>query len=284
MALQKQPSKTPAAPSYISLSPDDATQGGLIDDIDVVIIDAATCEWDYNGQAAAGPALAVQFEDRNHVTHDQYYSAGRAEDWAPTPDGCGFQAVSGKTGFNNSTNLMKFFDSLAKEGFPKDLLAAGNVKAIIGTDCHVLQVEQDRKGLVRTGKNADRKSTTLLVSKIHSLPGTDNKKPASATAPAGKSTAAVGGKANGAAKATKSTASDEYAEIDPKLIEGLTESLADNGVVPLKDVMKIAVSQFKGTAHNSAAIKRSRDMAFLDQFKGDGYEGIKFDGAEFSLA
>ena len=99
MALAAQ-QKKPAAPAvtYISLSPDDATQGGLIDDIDVEITDAATCEWDYNGQQEAGPALAIEFTDPNGATHAQYYSAGKAIDWSPTENGEGFQAVSGKQG------------------------------------------------------------------------------------------------------------------------------------------------------------------------------------------
>jgi hypothetical protein len=275
--------KTPPAPQLISLSPDDATQGGLIDDIDAKIIDAQTCEWDYNGQAAAGPALAVQFEDRNGATHDQYYSAGKAEDWSPDAEGTGFVAVSGKTGFNSSSNLMKFFGSLVECGFPKELLAAGNVKCIIDTDCHVMQVKQERKGLIRTGKNADREYSTLLVSKIHSLPGADTKsaKPTLGKAAAGAAKPA-GGKANGAAAAGNS----DLDAIDAKLVESLMEALAETDPLPKKSLLQLASGAFKGTPLHAKAISRSNDNNFLNQFKpGDANEtGINFDGAKFSLA
>jgi len=283
MALQKTTNAESSAPGLVSMNPEVFTFG-LIDDVDVEITDAACATAaqaeNYNSDDTEAPLFLVEMTDVNGSAHNQYYSLGKSGDWAPSPSGEGFVAVSGKTSINATTNLGMFLKSLVENGFPAEVLATGNLKSIIGTKAHVMMKQTDRKSLVRAGRDQSKPTGVLLVSKIHSLPGTDNKK----AAPVGKSTAAVGGKANGAAKATKASASDEYAEIDPKLIEGLTESLAENGTVPLKDVMKIAVSQFKGTPHNSAAIKRSRDMAFLDQFKGDGYEGIKFDGAQFELA
>jgi len=282
MALAKQNvSKTPPAPQLISLSPDDATQGGLIDDIDCKIIDAQTCEWDYNGNAPAGPALAVQFEDRNGATHDQYYSAGKAEDWSHSEDGTGFIAVSGKTGFNSSSNLMKFFASLVECGFPKELLAAGNVKCLIGTDCHVMQVKQERKGLVRKGKNAEREYSTLLVSKIHSLPGADTKQAGKvAGKPAtGTSTKAANGKPNGQA-----ATSNPNEEIDSVLVGALMEALADTDPQPKKALVQIAAKAFADgelKQLRSKAIARANAADFL---KGLPENGISFDGAQFSMA
>jgi hypothetical protein len=259
---------------------------GLIDDVDIEITDAACATAaqaeNYNSDDTEAPLFLVEMTDVNGSAHNQYYSLGKSDDWAPSPGGEGFVAVSGKTSINATTNLGMFLKSLVENGFPAEVLATGNLKSIIGTKAHVMMKQTDRKSLVRAGRDQSKPTGVLLISKIISLPEPGGKKATGVGKTAAPATAksAVGGKANGAAKASN----DEYAEIDPKLIEGLTESLAENGVVPLKDVMKIAVSQFKGTPHNSAAIKRSRDMAFLDQFKGDGYEGIKFDGAEFSLA
>lgn len=277
MALAAQ-QKKPAAPAvtYISLSPDDATQGGLIDDIDVEITDAATCEWDYNGQQEAGPALAIEFTDPNGATHAQYYSAGKAIDWSPTENGEGFQAVSGKTGFNNSTNLMKFFTSLVEAGYPKESLAAGNVKVLIGLKCHINQVVQERKGLVRTGKNADRPTTALLVTKIHSLPGADTK---SASKAATTTKAAVGGKANG--KAAPTPAADVNDEIDTTLTEKILEALAETDPLPKKSLLQIASAAFKGTPSHAKAIGRVNQADFI---KSLAESGITTNGAEFSLA
>lgn len=281
MALAKQTTSTrvPPPPQFISLSPDDATQGGLIDDIDVEIIDAATCEWDYNGQQPAGPALAVQFQDPNGQTHDQYYSAGKAEDWSPSEDGRGFVAVSGKTGFNNSTNLMKFFTSMVEAGFPKELLSAGDVKCIIGTKAHVNQVVQERKGLIRTGKNADRPSTALLVTKIHSLPGADTKGLGKVAGKSPAATVAKGGKPNGKAA---TTASSDNTEMDAAIVEALLGALGEAGdALPKKAMVQVVFKAFTDdTKLRNKAIARVNSAEFL---KSLGDNGIEFDGAQISL-
>lgn len=279
MALQKSAvsKATPPQPQRVSLNPDTATQG-FLDDVDVEFTDALAVMWDYNGQQPEGPALCVEMTDVNGGQHIQYYSAGKAEDWGVTEDNTGFTAISGKTGVNAQTNLMKFMESLTAAGFPKETLDQGDVKAIVGTKCHINQVVQERKGLIRTGKNADRPSTLLLVSKIHSLPGADApaKGVAKGKAAAPAATKAAGGKPNGAAAAT--AAADD---IDSVLIAKLTEALAENDPLPKKSLLQIASGAFKGTPQHSKAIARSNSPEFL---KSLGESGISYDGAQFSLA
>ena len=72
LAQQKKSPSTPTPPQRISLNPDDATHGGLIDDIDIEITDAQSCMWDYNGQQPEGPALAVELTDGNGNAVTQY--------------------------------------------------------------------------------------------------------------------------------------------------------------------------------------------------------------------
>ena len=129
---------------------------------------------------------------------------------------------------------MKFFTSLVEAGYPKESLAAGNVKVLIGLKCHINQVVQERKGLVRTGKNADRPTTALLVTKIHSLPGADTK---SASKAATTTKAAVGGKANG--KAAPTPAADVNDEIDTTLTEKILEALAETDPLPKKSCFRL---------------------------------------------
>ena len=280
MALQKTAStkQAPPQPTRVSLNPDTATQG-FLDDVDVEFTDALAVMWDYNGQQPEGPALCVEMTDVNGGQHIQYYSAGKAEDWGVTEDNTGFTAVSGKTGVNSQTNLMKFMDSMVQAGFPKEILDQGDVKAIVGVKAHINQVVQERKGLIRTGKNADRPSTLLLVSKIHSLPGADTaSKPA--TKAAGKpvaGTKAASGKPNGAAAAITTAADD----IDSVLIAKLMEALAETDPLPKKSLLQLASGAFKGTPQHSKAIARSNSSEFL---KSLPESGISFDGAQFSLA
>ena len=212
--------------------------------------------------------------------HAQYYSLGKSEDWAPSASGEGFIAQSGKTSINATTNLGMFLKSLVENGFPTDLLATGNLKCLIGTKCHVLMKQTDRKSLVRAGRDTSKPTGVLLVSKINSLPGADTKGAVAgkgkAAAPATK--AAVSGKANGAATTAKGSVNDD---IDATLIEKLTEALAENDPLPKKTLLQIASGAFKGTPSHSAAIKRSAEADFLKSLEENG---ISFDGAQFSLA
>jgi hypothetical protein len=284
MAIAQVAKKSNSAPvpTRVSLNPDSATQG-FLDDVDVEFSDALAVMWDYNGQQPEGPALCIEMTDVNGGQHVQYYSAGKAEDWGVTEDNTGFTSISGKTGVNAQTNLMKFMESLAAAGFPKDVLDSGNVKDLVGTKVHINQVVQERKGLIRTGKNADRPSTLLLVSKIHSLPGAEGAGKSAPKAAAGKSspatsTKAAGGKPNGAATETKAAAADD---IDTTLVAALTEALAENDPLPKKELLKLASAAFKGTPQHSKAIARSNAADFLKSLPDNG---INFDGSEFSLA
>jgi hypothetical protein len=272
------------------MNPDNFTLG-FLDDVDVEFTDAAAATAasaeNYNAPADT-PLFIVEMTGVNGDQHNQYFSLGDAADWAPNAEGEGFIPTSGKTTINATTNLGMFLRSLVDAGFPKEELNSGNLKCIIGTKCHVMQKQTERKSLKR-GDDQNKPLGVLLVSKIHSLPGADTSKGGTGKAAAGKGAAGTGakpsgGKVNGVAGKSGTAAADVNAEIDAKLVEGLIEALAETDPLPLKDVMKVAVKQFNGSPHKSAAISRSRNMEFLNRFKGDGDEGIKFDGAEFTLA
>lgn len=282
MAIAKA-TNTKAAPTLVTMNPDQFTFG-LIDDVDVEFTDVAAATAaqaeGYNSDDAEAPLLIVEMTDVNGSAHAQYYSLGKSEDWAPSASGEGFIAQSGKTSINATTNLGMFLKSLVENGFPTDLLATGNLKCLIGTKCHVLMKQTDRKSLVRAGRDTSKPTGVLLVSKINSLPGADTKGAVAgkgkAAAPATK--AAVSGKANGAATTAKGSVNDD---IDATLIEKLTEALAENDPLPKKTLLQIASGAFKGTPSHSAAIKRSAEADFLKSLEENG---ISFDGAQFSLA
>lgn len=299
MALGKQQpaaAPEPSKPARISMNPNVFTAGGLIDDIDIEITDAATTMFDYGGNSVPTPALALELTDVNGTQHVQYYSVGKPEDWTPEDSGEGFVAVSGKTSINNSTNLGKFLTSMVNAGFPADRLDDGNLKVVIGTKAHVLQeVQEQRKGLIRTGKNADRPQTLLLVSKIISLPG-ESVTAKTSTAPTSK--AAVGGKTNGGAKTpppaqqpatTSAQAPAEAAtgDLDEQITTVVIEALTGGDGTPLakKDLTKLVFQAFSNGGHTPAqrnqAIVRSGRQDFLTSLAA---QGIAYNGAELSLA
>lgn len=181
-----------------------SSQGGIIDDIDVNIIDAAFCEYDYQGAIDHNIlALGIQLKDESGKTYDQYYSAGELTYFVPSDDGGMAVPVADKQLLTDTCNAWKFLASLMESGLPDTVLAAGNVKALVGMRVHVKQQAQPkRSGLIRGGKNADREPTVLLVSAILSMPGQDAQpvKKSSGIAGAGKP---VQGRPTQAAPATK---------------------------------------------------------------------------------
>jgi hypothetical protein len=271
----------PAKPQRVSANPASFTQGGLIDDVDVEFIEVGTTMYDYNGSQPEGPALGIQMLDSNGATHDQYFSAGKPDDWALDDDNEGFVPLSGKTGINNSTNLGKFIQSLVDAGFPAEMLDDGNYKVLQGLNCHVNQVTVERKGLVRTGKNADRPSTVLLVSKINAMPGTAGKTAGTGKV-APKAAAAVSGKANGAAKpAPAATSADQ---IDEEIATALTMALAD-GPLAKKDAVQAVFNHFDGDPElkplRNKAVARCGQAPYL---KGLAERNIIFDGSNLEMA
>jgi hypothetical protein len=272
--------------AFVSLNPDNASQGGLIDDIDVEITDALAVLWDYNGQQAAGPAMAVEYTDVNGGQHIQYYSCGKSEDWMPHESGEGFVPVSGKTGFNNNTNINMLMDSLVKAGFPKESLT-GNVKVIVGTRCHVKQQITERAGLVRTGKNAQRPPSTLLVTQIHQLPEGVGGGEVSGVAGTAATVPAPASKANGVAPAggQAAMAAAPVGDLDSDIQGWLLEALSESPVIEKKDIVK-TVFQKANTAGKSAA---DRNKAVIragqqDFLAGLAAVGIAYTGTEISLA
>lgn len=267
----------------VSLNPEKFTQGGLIDDVDVTITDAGTLLYDYNGTVAvAVPALALELTQADGTTSIQYFGAGKSEDWEPAEDGEGFYALTGKSSINNSCNLGRLLASLHTTGFPAEALDSGNLKVLIGTKVHVIQEVIERKGLIRTGKNADRPSTVLVVSKILELPASLRAGSGAATASVSTATPttaqAAQAESNGAAAAVPAAG-----DLDAQIQEILLNHLATTGE-PLakKDVARTVRESgvFQGK-DNQKAIIRSINPEFLSGLEA---AGISYDGAALSLA
>ena len=278
MAIGKQ--QNASAPKRVSMAVGSFTKGGLIDDVDVEFSDVGTTLYDYNGTAAEGPSLAVQMTDEAGNVHDQYYSAGKIEDWMPDDNNEGFVAVSGKAGINTSSNLARFLQSLVEAGFPDERLAEGNLKCLIGLRCHVLQTVVERKGIVRKGANADRPSTVLLVSKIHELPGAAKSAKPVAKAPV---------KAAAAPAAQAPASSNGSGDLDDEISTVLMEHFASgNTSLAKKDVTKLIFTAFDpktsgmSMKDRSARITRAGKEVFLTAFAEAN--GLEYDGATLTMA
>lgn len=177
VAPQGRPVNTPAPAGgqVASLNPEDWTQGGLLDDIDVTFKEVRWVEWDYNGTIDT-PVLALlaslEYEDQGKVaTQEQYYSAGDLSKFQPSADGRQAISVGGAKGLNSNTNAGMLIKSFIDAGFPQDKLGTGDVGAFDGTVAHINRVAQPKRG----GRVADKNSagfdlTVAVITKIHKMP------------------------------------------------------------------------------------------------------------------
>lgn len=172
MAITKQ--AAPARPQGINLNPESFTQGGLLDDVDVTIKEAAFTMWNYGGKIANMiPALGVSLVTEDGVEHDEYLSAGDAKYFVASEDGECLLPVGDKKGLVQTCNAAMFLASLVTAGFPADKLNEGLISVIAGTKVHVHREAVKRSGLKRTALPGQepREQTVLVVDKIIGLPG-----------------------------------------------------------------------------------------------------------------
>ena len=165
---------------YVSHDPSTfTTGGGLLDNVDVTVVDSKCIMFDYGGQStvsAPGMQWTLQVDGADE-TLDQFWSAGSAERFGVSDDEDYLVPADGESdlGLVESSNLSILFKSLEKAGFPPAKLKEGKASNYIGMRCHIIrQAAPKGGGLTRTRKGKDGREydqTIAVVSKIHSLPG-----------------------------------------------------------------------------------------------------------------
>jgi hypothetical protein len=272
-----------------SLAPSTFVQGGLFDDIDMRIVDAAFCEWDYNGTIDHNVlALAVQFEDDEGKTYDQYFSAGELTAFVPSDDGSSAVPVGNKSAMAAGSNFSMFIGSMVECGFPEDKLAEGNIKCIIGTKGHVNRIAQPkRQGLIRGAAKEGRESTVVTFTSISELPGAAPAKKGLAKPGTGAKAApvkAAGGKVNGAAKVTtKPTPATQAQGADDDAETAATEILLGilgeaGGTVEAKDLPKLAFAAATAKVKAGEMDTQTKQKVTGLVFKAPFLNGLKEQG------
>ena len=273
---------------------------GLFDDIDMTIVDIAFCDWDYNGEIATPVlACAIQFQDKNEETYDHYCSTGDPDrsgnrNFEASGDGAFAIPIGSRAMLGKDSNFGVFMSSLLQAGFPADMLADGSVKHLIGTQVHVLRVPApgSRKGLIRTGRNAEREQTVLTVTKLIALPGAQQAKPAKVGRPTQTASAAPAASRSGlgkgiaasrtngqAGQATTATASGDN-EVDTLAAASLLQVLAEaGGSLVKKEIPPKVLQTLKGNPLKAQVVARVYQDSFLESVAG-----IQYDGATVTLA
>lgn len=295
-AMSKLQSKTAqAAPaSVISLNPDTFTSGGLLDDVDVTITNAAFLMWDYDGTVAVPvPALGVTMRLPGEESdpdpakdHDQYYSCGKTEDFAPNTEGTGLVPIGTKTGLNNSSNGGLFIASLINIGVPKTLFDSGNIQSIVGIKMHVNRVPAPEG---RQARPDGRKPEILVATKLISLPGESGQTGATGNAGSKPGLSKVSKSAAAPVKANPTTASPAASQagsadagLDEELVGVVLELVSEAGGTLAKKLIAPKVfARYKGRPEQGAAMKRAASDEFL---MGLTEAGFAYDGATLSVA
>ncbi len=157
-----------------SMKLEDFVEGGGLIEGDLTWRNPRFAMYDYGGKAKAAPVFAVDLEPEGEGNaQTQYWSAGKAEDWAPSKSGKFLVRIGGAEKLSTQSNYYALLKSLVEGGFegdPDEICDATD-----GMKAHMVRVPQpERVGLEK--REGKRPATTLLVDKIISMPGEEKKK------------------------------------------------------------------------------------------------------------
>lgn len=204
----------------VKINQDTFVDRGLLDNVDVIVKDAAFTIFDYGGKAVPQTALKLDLALASNPDniHEQYWSVGGGtERFIPTPDGKQITTTSDEenadANLTAKSNLHYLYLSLVDNGVPKDILDGANgCKALIGLAGHV-----DSKPIKRAMQDGDKENKVLVFTSISALPGDKAR-----TAVAGRRTggpSAAGTPTTTTASAPAGTSTQAIASSDEQVAE-----------------------------------------------------------------
>src|SRR5437868_4688184 len=135
---------------YATFDPEGfAVGGGLLDDADVLIKSARFQHFTYPGSDKTTTALMLILEDAEGKAHEQPYSVGDTDKFAPSDDGKKVLLTGTATSINAKSNFAQFAKSLIDAGVPRTFLQTDDIGVLDGMRIHVIGVAQkDKEGKV----------------------------------------------------------------------------------------------------------------------------------------
>ena len=152
-------------------------KGTVISEADVEITGAKFGMFDYAGKRDAVPALMVSFKTTGGDVHEQGYTVGGTDDYAPSKDGRTLDILSDREKIHEQTNFAHFMEAFFKAGFPSTRINNDDIGCIVGTKGHVKQ-----EVVKRSGSNIKAETSLLVFDKITALPGESKSSGAAASA------------------------------------------------------------------------------------------------------
>lgn len=252
----------------VSLNPEHAISGGLLDDVDVEIITARFEIYDYEGKGDPAPVLLLKLKTEDGEEHKEALSVGKIADWQPSDDGKELQAVGNATSLRDKCKAILFLQSCASAGFPPDKLEPGDASVLDGLGFHALRVTVDYRGLEkkRDAQGREMDFTVLNCSKINYLPG---EKKGGKGAAAAKSS----GTKKKAAPASAPAASGADLDIDSAAEAALLELLIEvDGEIQAKMIPTKIYKKLTDVKNKNLVLKRSYEEDFLSGERPWTYE------------
>ncbi len=146
---------------------DDFARGTVLSEANVEIAGAKFEYWDYAGHVReAVPALHITFRTTDGDAAEQFYSAGKPDDFNPSKDGKTLDIISDRERIHEQSQFAIFMTALFKAGFPKTRVDNDDIGCLVGTRGHVKQ-----ETIKRTGGNVKAETSILVFDKVSDLPG-----------------------------------------------------------------------------------------------------------------
>jgi hypothetical protein len=153
-------------------NPKNAVEGGFFNNFDGTIVGAEYVRTDYAGkQTEKVPVLQLTIQNDEEPDVKPFFSSykvGKAEDWAPSPDGKSMMNI-GKAGLNTNSSIMLLTKHMEVVGVPEEILDSidEDVTKLVGLKVHWENLERsfDDKG----GNKVSYK--VLVPTSLIALPG-----------------------------------------------------------------------------------------------------------------
>lgn len=156
---------------------------GLLSDEDVRLLSIRFVnDFDYSGTREAVPAVKVELERVDGGTSIEYYTIGKASDWAPIEGGCGITPIGKATQLPESSNWGVFWDNLINCAPEIEEYIENDISVLDGLEGHVLRMPAPKRAGLSDKKKSDREATILLFTAVTSLPFQKGKKGGKTTA------------------------------------------------------------------------------------------------------
>jgi hypothetical protein len=166
--------------AFYSLDPEGFSQGGgLFDDVDAVVTRAQFTTEAPEGYTAEGNplffVLGLQIDGADDEVEQRYSMGAKAGDnFSISEDGLGLVPEGPGSKLGGSSKFGLFMAALKAANFPIGTLSGtdGSLANIVGLRAHFNRMpDPERKGLQTGKKEKKYPETTLVVTKVHALPG-----------------------------------------------------------------------------------------------------------------